>query len=249
MTEPAVEDLPIRGIITSRYGKIPGNETSRECGRTFAIAPYISESGLRVGWVGRMSDKQVIRSLTGANKDDKYADFGCTPWSRSRTFVPEYTTIASQMNLRILEEAKRYRPILTNYLRRNYPKGTIYLPVYYQNREVAARIKSYGPENRKRRLLNLMEECCVEWAWTRVYEEDLLVEERAQNLIAQSWLIPAIKKHHSNWSRALDLCTCLLAGVMMGHLAPAPSVPSTEPLAYEDPPDPCDVGACGVDHS
>lgn len=183
-----------------------------------------------------MSDRQVIRSLTGANKDDKYADFGCTPWSRSRTFVPEYTTIASQMNSRICEEMQRYKPILMRYLRQNYPKGTIYIPVYYHNRDIASRIKSYGPENRKARLLNFIETCCVEWAWQRVYEEDLVKEERAENLIAQSWLIPAIKKHHYRWSLALDLCTCLLAGVILGHTVPAQNVSSTEPKNYDRAP-------------
>lgn len=183
-----------------------------------------------------MSDRQVIRSLTGANKDDKYADFGCTPWSRSRTFVPEYTTIACAMNLRILEEAQRYKPILKAYLRRNYPKGTIYIPVYYDNRDIASRIRAHGSETKTRRAINILEECCVEWGWVTAYEEDLRVAERDGNLIAQSWLKPAIQKHRYKWSHALDLCTCLLAGVMIGHGASVPSVSSIEPLKYDRAP-------------
>lgn len=182
-----------------------------------------------------MSDKQVIRSLSGANKDDKYADFGCTPWSRSRVFVPEYTLIASAMNSRILEEARRYKPILTSYLRQNYPKGTIYLPLYYPNRDIASRIRSRGPENRKSRLLNMVEECCVEWAWVTVYEQDLTVAERERNLTAQSWLTPAIQKHRYKWSLALDLCTCLLAGVILGHSADVPNANWTEAKNNDSP--------------
>lgn len=156
---------------------------------------------------------------SGPKPDHRFDDFGCGK-EQKKHFVPEYPPIG--LNSEIQASMAEYRPVLLSFLRENYPKGTIYYPTFPVNRVCAQMIREKGKEKRQERLRNLLEECCLEMAWSVYYEDKLSDPALSQRVIVS--LKESQEEHNLRWDMALDLTICLLNRVILGSRVAVSSV-------------------------